>query len=73
MTSEKDKIISKVYYDTAGYGSVAATLADAKTYDSSITYADVKKWKDTQTVQKHISEVIILLLLINLLKSFRWI
>ena len=21
MTSEKDKIISKVYYDTAGYGS----------------------------------------------------
>ena len=53
MTSEKDKIISKVYYDTAGYGSVAATLADAKTYDSSITYADVKKWKDTQTVQKH--------------------
>ena len=53
MTSEKDKIISKVYYDTAGYGSVAATLADAKHYDPSITYADVKKWKDTQTVQKN--------------------
>ena len=43
MTSEKDKIISKVYYDTAGYGSVAATLADSKKYDSSVTYADVKK------------------------------
>ena len=53
MTSEKDKVISKVYYDTSGYGSVAATLADAKKYDPSITYADVKKWKDSQTVQKH--------------------
>jgi hypothetical protein len=53
MTSEKDKIISKVYYDPAGYGSVASTLADAKKYDPTITYADVKKWKDSHSVQKH--------------------
>jgi hypothetical protein len=37
MTSEKDKIIARIYYDEAGYGSVVATLADAKKYDPSIT------------------------------------
>jgi len=50
--SKKDEIISKVYYDTAGYGSVANTLADAKKYDSTITYDDVKKWKDRNTGRK---------------------
>ena len=50
--TEKDKIIAKVYYDQAGYGSVAATLADAKKYDSSITYDDVKKWKERNTERK---------------------
>ena len=48
--TEKDKIIAKVYYDQAGYGSVAATLADAKKYGSSITYDDVKNGK--QEIQK---------------------
>ena len=37
MTSKKDEIIAKVYYDTAGYGSVANTLADAKKYDWTIS------------------------------------
>lgn len=50
--TEKDKIIAKVYYDQAGYGSVAATLADAKKYDSSITYDDVKRWKERNTERK---------------------
>ena len=45
MTSKKDEIIAKVYYDTAGYGSVANTWADAKKYDSTITFDDVKNWK----------------------------
>ena len=45
--SDKDKIIEKVYYDPAGYGSINATLKDAKTYDKTITYADVKNWKET--------------------------
>ena len=53
MSSEKDKSIAKVYYDQAGYGSVANTLADARKYDPTITYADVKKWKDSRSVQKH--------------------
>lgn len=52
MTSEKDKIIAKVYFDEAGYGSVAATLADAKKYDASITLQDVKSWKEKNIERK---------------------
>jgi hypothetical protein len=44
--TEKDKIIEKVYFDPAGYGSINATLKDAKVYDKSITYEDVKLWKE---------------------------
>ena len=51
MTSDKDKIISKVFHDGAGYGSISSTLADAKTYDASITYEDVKRWK-TKNVER---------------------
>ena len=36
-------IISKVYFDPAGYGSINETLKDAKQYDNTITYDDVKK------------------------------
>ena len=52
MTSKKDEIIAKVYFDTAGYGSVATTLSDAKKYDPSITYDDVKRWKAKNTERK---------------------
>jgi transposase InsO family protein len=48
----KNDIISKVYYDTAGYGSIASTLADAKKVDSSITYQDVVNWKNNQVERK---------------------
>ena len=48
----KDDIISKVYFDPAGYGSINETLKDAKKYDNSITYEDVKKWKDKHTERK---------------------
>ena len=34
---EKTKIIEKVYFDPAGFGSIAETLKD-----KSITYEDVK-------------------------------
>ena len=47
--ADKNKIIEKVYYDPAGYGSISETLKDAKKYDKSITYEDVKKWKASQT------------------------
>ena len=40
--------MKKQYYDPAGYGSIVETLKDAKKYDKSITYDDVKKWKSSQ-------------------------
>ena len=46
---DKIKIIEKVYYDPAGFGSITETLKDAKKYDKSITYDDIKKWKASQT------------------------
>ena len=42
--SDKDKIISEVYYDQAGFGSIATTYKDAKKKDASITMQDVKEW-----------------------------
>ena len=48
----KDDIISKVYFNPAGYGSINETLKDAKKYDSTITYEEVKKWKDKHTERK---------------------
>jgi hypothetical protein len=48
----KDDIISKVDFDPAGYGSINETLKDAKKYDITITYDDVKKWKEKHTERK---------------------
>ena len=45
---DKTSIIEKVYFDPAGFGSISETLKDAKKYDKSITYEDVKKWKASQ-------------------------
>ena len=42
--SDKDKIISEIYYDQAGFGSIATTYKDAKKKDASITMQDVKEW-----------------------------
>ena len=49
--SDKDKIIEKVYYDLAGFGSISTTLKDARVHDPSITYDDVKQWKE-KTVER---------------------
>ena len=43
---DKIKIVEKVYFDPAGFGSIAETLKDAKKYDKTITYEDDKKWKE---------------------------
>jgi hypothetical protein len=48
----KDEIIEKVYYDEAGYGSINETLKDAKLFNKDITYADVKKWKESNVERK---------------------
>ena len=49
---KKDEIISKNYYDPAGYGSIQETLADARKYDKTHTLQDVKKWKDKNLLRK---------------------
>jgi hypothetical protein len=48
----KNDIIAKVFYNESGYGSVAATLAEAKKYDASITTKDVSDWKARNTERK---------------------
>ena len=47
--TNKEEIIAKVYLDPAGFGSINETLKDAKKYDKTITYDDVKRWKSKQT------------------------
>ncbi len=42
----KADIIARVYYDPSGYGSISETLKEAREYDKSITYNDVKLWKE---------------------------
>ena len=48
----KNEIIAKIFYDPAGYGSIDQTLKDAKKLEPSITYEDVKKWKEQNTERK---------------------
>ena len=42
--SNKNEIISKVYHDLSGYGSMNETAKDAKAIDNTITFKDVKEW-----------------------------
>ena len=42
--SEKQKIISDIYFDRAGYGSLKTTLADAREKDKTIKMEDVKQF-----------------------------
>lgn len=49
---DKNEIISKIYHDPAGYGSVKQTYLEARAKDPSITYADVQKWLSKAVDQK---------------------
>ena len=49
---DKNKIISNVYFDPAGYSSIKTTLEDAQKKDKSITYNDVKEWFKKNVEQK---------------------
>ena len=51
MTSKND-IISKIYYDPAGFDGIKKTLEDARKKDKSITYNDVKEWFEKNIEQK---------------------
>ena len=48
----KNEIISKIYYDPAGYGSIKETYLEARKKDPTITYADVQKWLHSKVEQK---------------------
>mgnify|MGYP003350092788 CR=1 FL=1 len=52
VDEEKDKILAKVYFDPAGYGSINQTLKEAKAYDNTITYDYVKSWIARHTERK---------------------
>ena len=42
----KDEIIERMYFDESGYSSIKETLKDAQAIDPTITYDDLKKWKE---------------------------
>ncbi len=50
--NDKNDIISKIYYDPAGFSSIKTTLEDARKKDKSITYNDVKEWFQKNIEQK---------------------
>ena len=53
MSDSKQKIISDIYFDKAGYGSKKITLEDAKKKDPSIKISDVETFfKDNVEVKR---------------------
>ena len=51
--SGKDEIISKIYYDPSGFGSIKTTFDDARKKDKSITLDDVKEFFRTRVEKKN--------------------
>jgi len=49
---ENNGVISKIYYDPAGYGSKQETYQDAKQKYNSITKEDVNEWFAKYVEQK---------------------
>ena len=49
MTKE---MISRVYYDHSGSGSMNETMKDAKAIDASFRFNDVKEWFDISDKSK---------------------
>jgi len=50
--SNKNDIISKIYFDKSGYGSIKTTFEDAKKKDKTITIEDVKEFFDKNVKKK---------------------
>jgi len=48
----KDEILSFIYLDPAGFGSIKQTYAEARKKDKSITMKDVKDFIDKHVEQK---------------------
>ena len=43
-SNNKDDVISRIYYDRSGYGSIQTTYQDAKQKDKTITMQNVRDW-----------------------------
>ena len=52
MVNNKAEIISKIYNDLSGFGSIQQTFAEARKIYKTITL-DVKKWKEKNIVRKN--------------------
>ena len=48
----KNDIISKIYFDRSGFGSIQTTYQDARAKDKTITLNDVKEWFKNNVEQK---------------------
>jgi hypothetical protein len=48
----KNEIISKIYFDVSGYGSIQNTLKESKQKDKTITLDNVKEWFKSNVEQK---------------------
>ena len=48
----KNEVISKIYKDPAGRGSISETYQDVKKVDKTITLSDVKQWMDSNTQKR---------------------
>ena len=48
----KNEVISKIYNDPGGHGSIKETFQDARQKDKTITLFDVKKWFESNTQRK---------------------
>lgn len=49
---DKNTIISNLFYDPSGFGSIKNILKEAKQVDPKITYQDVKQWKEQNIERK---------------------
>ena len=49
---DKNNIISKIYYDKSGFGSIKTTFEDAKKVDKSITLEDIKNFFNNNVKKK---------------------
>jgi stalled ribosome alternative rescue factor ArfA len=51
--SNKENVISQIYFDPGGFGSIKQTFQDARKKDNSITLDDVKEFFRTRVEKKN--------------------
>ena len=50
----KSDVMETVYYDLFCYGCIQNTLKEARKYDKTITYDDVRDWKQKEEIGQKI-------------------